>query len=111
MNIKHLIASISLLAAAGAALADGRTRAEVQAEVIQARAAGTLDVTEADLLRTATAPSTLTREQVRADVLAARTAGVLEVNEGNYPREYAGLPVPKVEARLQASAVRTAAQR
>jgi len=64
------------------------TRAEVKAEVIRARAAGELDVTEASYPRelTATGPG-LTRAQVRAEQLRARAAGELDVNEASahYP--------------------------
>lgn len=87
MNIKQLFASASLLLVAGAALADpvaGRTRADVIAEVLQARADGTLDQYEYDQGRTEVRQaSKLTREQVRAEVLQARADGTLEQNEGS----------------------------
>jgi hypothetical protein len=83
MNAKHLIAFAAFACAGSAALADTitldttpfvpmRTRAEVKAELLQARAAGMPQwVTEADDQLPALKPvvaSTLTREQVRAEV-------------------------------------------
>lgn len=84
MNITTAIASISLLFATGAALADeGVSRASVIAELRQAQAAGQLDQSEAALGRAVTAgnASTLTREQVKAEVLQARAAGLLDHSE------------------------------
>jgi hypothetical protein len=94
MNAKHIIASVSLLVAAGAAFAapqlnvpDVRattptlSRAEVQAEVIRARKAGELDLNETNYPQQVASTSQLTREQVRAEVIAARAEGRLETNE------------------------------
>ena len=89
MNLKHIAASVSLLAVAGVALADsGKTRAEVQAEVIQARAAGQLDTNDATFPVIPAVASTLTRAQVQAQVLQARAAGQLDFNEASYPASY-----------------------
>jgi hypothetical protein len=83
MNTKSFIALVALSLAGTAALADGitvypdtfvptRTRAEVQAEVLQARAAGQLpcenDATGQLLDLKPAVVLTLTREQVRADL-------------------------------------------
>jgi Domain of unknown function (DUF4148) len=79
MNAKQLITLSALVFAAGTALADDitvvndsfksqRSRAEVQAEVKQARAAGVLNFV-VEVERTApVAASMLTREQVRAEL-------------------------------------------
>ena len=110
MNAKHIIASVSLLVAAGAAFAapaelnfpdlraDTSTvsRAEVQAEAIRARNAGELDFTEVNYPPLVAATSHLTREQVRAEVYAARANGQLNINEA-----YADV------AQIQRGAVRT----
>ena len=64
------------------------TRAEVKAEVLRARAAGELDITEATFpFQQPVAKSTLTRAEVKAEVLRARAAGELDITEasGNYP--------------------------
>jgi hypothetical protein len=89
MNAKSLIASVSLLLAAGAAFAAPAaqvTREQVIAETVAARDAGQLDQNEASLdqafLARAT-PSTggLTRAQVIAETIAARNAGELDIND------------------------------
>lgn len=116
MNAKHIIASVSLIFAAGAAFAApaelnfpslnaapsaGVTRAAVQAEVIRARNAGELELSEVNYPPLAATTSTLTREQVKADVLAARANGELDINEVNYPSFF--------DARVQRSATTLAA--
>lgn len=81
MNTKTLLAAVALTLAGTAALAESptivadtfvaqKTRAEVQAETLQALAAGRTLVSEVDLstTRPAAVASTLTREQVRAEV-------------------------------------------
>ncbi|WP_082551628.1 DUF4148 domain-containing protein [Massilia sp. Root351] len=123
MNAKHLIASVSLIFAAGAALAEpaelnfpslaaapgtGLTRAAVQAEVIRARNAGELELSEVNYPPLAPATSTLTREQVKAEVIAARANGELDINEVNYP-SFFDARVQRPAATLTASAKRSAA--
>jgi hypothetical protein len=96
MNAKHIIASVSLLVAAGAAFAapadlnfpDLRanasstvSRAEVRAEAIRARNAGELNFTEANYPPVYATTSNVSREQVRAEVVAARANGQLDSNE------------------------------
>ncbi len=62
------------------------TRAEVHAEVLRARAAGELDITEATYPWIPSAPATrLTRDEVRAEARRARAAGELDFTEANYP--------------------------
>ncbi|MFO1266299.1 MAG: DUF4148 domain-containing protein [Rubrivivax sp.] len=57
-----------------------KTRADVQAEVLMARAAGTLGVSEVDLTPTMTAKkgSALSREQVRAEVGDSARKAILQ---------------------------------
>lgn len=125
MNAKHIIASVSLLIAAGAAFAEpaelnfptqaakvqtGLTRAQVQADVLQARAEGTLEFSEVNYPPLVAASTTLTRAQVKADVIAARANGELDLNETNYPSFFDGR-VQRPAATLTASAkARAAAQ-
>lgn len=122
MNAKHIIASASLIFAAGAAFAapadlnfPGLTaqktevsRAAVQAEVIRARNAGELELNEVTYPPLAATTSTLTREQVKADVLAARANGELDLNETSYP-SFFDARVQRPAATLTASAQRSAA--
>jgi hypothetical protein len=62
------------------------TREQVRAEVMAARAAGTLDITDANYPRDLPAEkSTLTRAQVKAEVIRARAAGELDWTESSYP--------------------------
>ena len=86
MNIRTLVAALSLVAAGGAfaqeatvepqvATASGMTRAEVLAELARARAAGELTVTEADYGRLPRTPGVASRDAVRAELAAARASG------------------------------------
>lgn len=60
------------------------TRAEVKAEVLRARAAGELDITEATFpFQLPAERSTLTRADVRAEVVRAREAGELDITEAS----------------------------
>ncbi|NML63469.1 DUF4148 domain-containing protein [Massilia sp. RP-1-19] len=61
------------------------TREQVRAEVLAARAAGTLDITEANYPREYPTVSTVTRAEVMADVIRARAAGELDVTEATNP--------------------------
>ncbi|MYN10047.1 DUF4148 domain-containing protein [Pseudoduganella aquatica] len=123
MNAKQLIASVSLLLAAGAAFAEPAelnfpklnaaqktelSREAVKAEVIRARNAGELELTEVTYPPLVNTSSTLTREQVKADVLAARANGELDLNEVNYPSFFDGR-VQRPAQTLTASAKRSAA--
>ncbi|MGV7211237.1 DUF4148 domain-containing protein [Oxalobacteraceae bacterium A2-2] len=102
-TIQTLIASAAMLLAAGAALAEPvKTRAEVQAEVQQARAAGALDQTEATLNPPVVQTAGLTRAQVRAEVVAARAAGTLDTSEADYVTGWNRAKAAKVDAQLAA---------
>lgn len=118
MNAKHIIASVSLLIAAGAAMAQpgelnfpnlvakqqsSLTREQVKADVLQARADGALDFSEVNYPPLAAAKSGLSREQVRAEVLAARANGELDLNETNYSGFFDGR-AQRQAATLTASA-------
>ena len=93
MNVKQLIALSVLAVAGGAAFADDitvandafmsqKTRAEVTAEVLQARGAGQLQfASEGDAGAPAVVMSTVTREQVRMELLAAPKAKVTIYND------------------------------
>lgn len=92
MNVKQLATLVAFAFAGTAALADDitidttpftaqKTRAEVKAEVLAARAAGIAYApTEVQAVEPATA-STLTREQVRAELSAAPKARVAIYND------------------------------
>jgi hypothetical protein len=122
MNAKHVIASVSLIFAAGAAFAEpsdlnfpglgaqntGVSREAVKAEVIRARNAGELELTEVTYPPLVNAPSTLTREEVKAQVIAARANGELDLNETNYPSFFDGRVQQRSPAAVTASAKRSA---
>jgi hypothetical protein len=61
------------------------TREQVRAEVLAARATGTLDITEANYPREFSTGSTVTRAEVKAEVIRARAAGELDVTEATNP--------------------------
>lgn len=88
MKTSTLIAAIAVsFAATGAAFAQEATyelpqpatssvtRAQVQADLAQARADGSLRVTEADYQKSAPFTSVLSRDAVRAETLAAIASG------------------------------------
>lgn len=92
MKLNKTIAAFLFTIVAGPMLASAAsaatqlTREEVRAEVVRARAAGELDITEANYppeLKTQESP--LTRAQVRAELLRARAAGEMDVTEASYP--------------------------
>lgn len=93
MNAKQIIAITTLAFAGGAALADditivednfvaAKSRAEVQAEVRQARAAGAVFVSEVDLstTRPQARASTLTRAEVQAELRNSPRQPVMQYN-------------------------------
>lgn len=91
MNIKHIIAAVSLstaaFAGATAAQADeGLTRAQVRAELVHARAAGLLDQSDAAYPVIPATTSHLSRADVRAQIALARADGTLNVSDADYPR-------------------------
>ena len=114
MNIKSIIASVSLLVAAGAAFAQAPsgqlTREQVIAETVAARAAGQLDLNEGTITQSfASVPtSTVSRDNVKAETIAARNAGRLDRNEayddGSYMTPRA--KNPDVKAQMAAKPVK-----
>jgi hypothetical protein len=111
MNVTSLIASASLLIIAGAAMADsGKTRAEVVAELNQARAAGQLDQSEAALDRVDAGARSVSRAQVRAEVLAARAAGTLDRSEATESVAYVAPRQNGADSHMAAKAGGSATQ-
>jgi len=112
MNIKHLAAAAALMTAAGFALADGDvTRAQVQAELVQARAAGLLDTNDATFPVIPAVASTLTRAQVQAQVVQARAAGQLDISDATYPViASSGAAASRADVRAQVLQARAAGQ-
>jgi hypothetical protein len=109
MNAKYLIAALVTItpAFAFAATSSGLTRAEVVAEIAQARAEGTLPLSEANFLPyqfAAAAPGT--REQVTSELYRARANGEICGNEaecGKAPARVSssnGLPTPQARRDL-----------
>jgi hypothetical protein len=105
MNAKSIIASVSLLLAAGAAFAapaEQLTREQVTAETVAARNAGELDQSEAGLDRAFLSQSTggggLTRAQVIAETIAARNAGELDITDA--------YPDPSFQAQRKSASVK-----
>lgn len=108
MNTKSLLIAALATVFAGAALAEGKTFAELQqeaqlhapstttraavlAELLQARAAGTLNVNPDRGPRVAapSGASALTRAEVQAQLAAAQANGTLNVSPGNDRSDYA----------------------
>ena len=91
MNTQSIIASLSLLLAAGATYAQG--------PVEQNEAT-------ADIAYTSPAPSSVTRAQVKSETLAAIKAGALEQNEATADIAYQAprARTPYVDAQLAAKA-------
>ncbi|MEV4782175.1 DUF4148 domain-containing protein [Burkholderia sp. LMU1-1-1.1] len=115
MNVKSIIASVSLLVAAGAAFAQAPsgqlTREQVIAETVAARAAGQLDQNEATINQSFanTSAGTLSRDEVKAQTIAARNAGELDRNEAYDDVAYMTPNARKadVKAQLAAKTVKT----
>ena len=113
MNIKSIFASVALLAAAGAAMADdGLTRAQVVDATKQAIAAGQTDNSEAAQGNVNQYTSSLTREQVIAATKQAIASGQIPRNEAYDSQTY---QVPRVksanvDAQLAAKAAKTVQQ-
>jgi len=91
MSVRPLIAAIALVAAGSAfaqeATNDGfdavrgvtqESRAEVRADLVQARAPGELRAYSTGYLPSVSKTSSLTRAEVRAETLAARNSGELD---------------------------------
>lgn len=110
MKISALVASLVLLGATGAAIAEdspATTRQKVVAELARARAAGELDFNDATYpLPLPQKSSTLTRAQVKAELLRARGAGEMDYTDATYP-----LPLPSPPTGLTRQAVSAEAAR
>lgn len=104
LRIKQALTSVVLLVAAGAALAGGKTRAEVHAEAVQARADGVLNIVDAHYPVMPAQPSTLTRADVVAATRQARANGELDYTEADYPH-IAAVPSTLTRAQVRAEAV------
>ena len=97
MNIKKISAAVLMLSLAGAALAEApypedskfvstKSRAEVVAELAQARANGELPINDVSYPDKAiAAPSTKTRAEVIDELKQARANGELPINDATYP--------------------------
>lgn len=94
MAIHHLAAALVLTVLSGSVLAEAplsnsatpKTRAEVVAELIQARANGELNISDADYPSTPKFVSSKTRAQVIAELAQARARGEVDIGDANYPR-------------------------
>lgn len=108
MNAKLLMTAVFTLAVAGSAFAQApapakeearfsdatyplipasgkpQTRAQVMAELAQARANGELNVSDSAYPLVPAVASTLPRAEVMAEFFRARAAGEIPVNEGDY---------------------------
>jgi hypothetical protein len=96
MNAKHLVAAFAVFAAAGSVFAQEfvvpdanfvstRTRAEVKAEIAQARADGTFDVKDYEYPIVARSGAAKNRTEVKAEIAQARADGILVVSDAAYP--------------------------
>ena len=107
MNIKSIIASVSLLVAAGAAFAQAPsgqlTREQVIAETVAARAAGQLDRNDLTITQpfANVSTGTLSRADVEAQTVAARNAGTLDHNEAYDDIAYMTPSVRKADVKPQ----------
>ncbi|WP_338769811.1 DUF4148 domain-containing protein [Massilia sp. METH4] len=106
-TIAALLLAVSAIASGGAA-AEGLTREQVRAEVLAARAAGTLtsggEGYQADIFT----PSTRSRADVRAELAAARAAGTQfdgEAYPGPLPQ---AKPVARTDVQAELAAARAA---
>jgi predicted component of type VI protein secretion system len=72
--------------ASDAKFASTHTRAEVKAELAQARANGTLDVKDSEYPLVRNSSTSKTRAESIAEVARARADGTLEVNDATYPK-------------------------
>jgi len=112
MNAKHLVAAFAFLATTGSVFAQefvvpdanfvsSRTRADVVAEIAEARANGTLDVIDSQYPVVATTGTPKTRAEVSAEIAQARANGTLDVIDSQYP-VVASTGTPKTRAQVRA---------
>ena len=77
--------TLCLALASGAAHAEGKTREQVRAELMEAKAAGLVTYGEQQYPVDLPATSTKTASQVREELAAARAAGMVTSGELDYP--------------------------
>ncbi|MBB5390646.1 MULTISPECIES: DUF4148 domain-containing protein [unclassified Herbaspirillum] len=114
MNTRHLLIALALAATSGAVLAQnvsvqaqnvqGKTRAQVIEELKQARADGTLTVSDYDYPRLPAFVSTKTRAQVIEELKVANAQGLVTVGDADYPKLPAFVST-KSRAQVQAELV------
>jgi hypothetical protein len=118
MNIKHIIASVSLLAAATGAFAGNDisssdqvvTRQQVYNELLRANAAGELNYTDTTYpLAHREVASKVTREEVMAELYRARAAGEMNYTDATYPLSSTTAPTLLTRENVQAEAIRARA--
>ena len=114
MKPRHLLIALALAATSGVVMADsayaqssavqGKTRAQVIEELKAARAAGQVDVSDANYPALPVFVSTKSRAQVVEELKAARAAGQVDVSDANYPALPAFVST-KSRAQVQAELV------
>ena len=112
MAINQLAAALVLTVLSGSVLAapsspavvTSKTRAQVVAELIQARANGELSVGDSDYPYQPKFVSTKTRAQVLAELAQARARGEMNVGDSDYPYQPAFVST-KSRAQVQAELV------
>ncbi|MES2152336.1 MAG: DUF4148 domain-containing protein [Pseudomonadota bacterium] len=118
MNIKHIIASVSLLAAVTGAFAGSDisssdqvlTRQQVYKELLRARAAGELNYSDATYpLAPREVASKVTREEVLAELYRARAAGEMNYTDATYPLSLTAAPTLLTRESVRAEAIRARA--
>lgn len=118
MNIKHIIASVSMMAAATGAFADNGisssgqvvTRQQVYEEFLRGRAAGELDYTDATYpLAPREIARKVTREEVQAELYRARAAGEMNYTDATYPLSLPAAPTALTRESVRAEAIRALA--
>lgn len=110
MKTKQILTAIALVAAgtsAAFAADTGKTRAEVQAELAQARATAGYQVGGAEYQFFTNTPSTRTRAEVQAELSQARTDGSLAAREADYP-VVATAAATRTRAEVRAEAIQAA---
>lgn len=105
MNTKMTSIAIALIATSAAAFAaddtlPGKTRAEVRAELAQARTQGSL-AQNTEFVEFTNVPSTRTRAQVRAELEQAPTQAVTQTEYVEPPRVAFGKTRAEVRAELE----------
>jgi hypothetical protein len=100
--------ALALSASAAAVAQDGLSREQVRAEVLAARAAGTLSSGGEGYQATTFTPSVRTRAAVKAELAAARAAGTIAEGEA-YPGPLpAAEGTPRAAVRAELAAARVA---